>query len=956
MTTMTAEETVIPESQLPMSTTSISNKMDVSARTSPTTSAHSQEEEEHDNHDDDEEEDYVPESLKAFIADADAALENFLVVPTPQKKGKYDDLPQTPHSDVISKYGDDFGVNPAYYVTAMEAKANGAYYGPGTPGRSSVKPKTVVLGNAGAGGGILDLNQELAQETIQEIEEVAVIVEQGEDGIEALVEKTAKMNIGSNHEDTSTTTPTKVINTTNDLVLQSPTTTQTAMTAEVESKQQVSKEEPQMPIAAQEEAAKEITIDIMTMDDEQISKLQKTAEALDLLALDDDLSIGTQLSDDLSMDNSDDDNDGEESFFPNEDSVPSTPVKNSPVKKPSPKVTKHVDPPSPPTPSPKVDRTVRVPFSKPKTRSFANSLSPQKKKLPLKKGRIRPTAARSEKEMKRQKRIELLKAARKLKVPLKSAKARTLTTPRGPKFLTRAKKGDRRHSITGPQADNQSTTCPIETDFKPARKNGRTGSRRLTIPVGPKLRTQAKNGERRYSVVHDSKTDKVKEAQQPHSPSRRTRSLTVPRAPKLQTQALHGDRCYSAVGKRVQEKTREETQSMASKSKKKRQLTVPVAPNLLSVSRRRVKPQVDKENISDNRTHIFKAAPIGPGVLSKTSNSKASGGVLGIPKVPKKTLTTPTPFRLRSNERSALKVANTKKDDDEGSKSSFRARPLPNMTKKPTSINISKKRLTNPKPFNLRSEERKGSHQATLSLSNSPLASPNSRKRRTLTEPKPFNLRMDKRIPFPPSPPKRSAASRVKEPATKRVSTKAIPFRLRTMRTGVAISKQENSVSNLPCPPKLTRKPVHKRELTTPRPFRLRTSERGHLNDTRTAQKAPSPKKLMKPERRQSTVPKPFRLSSNHKSQTQSSINSVAANRSRQSVSSNFPPVPPIMTARSRERELQMERTKRLVCAAEELSLLPASSDLSAHSSLPAKHPNLFKSNGQEETFLVPIE
>ena len=861
--------------------------MDHSAGTSPTTCEDCGEEEEHDD-------DYVPESLKAFIADADAKLQNFLVVPTPQKSGgRYEGcLPETPHSDVIAKYNDDFGVNPAYYVTDKEAKENGVYLG--LPGGTGSIAKTQTFSGTSGTGAIFDLNKVMAQEANQETE---LVLEQ--QAVEALVEKTAKLNIGPDP---------KVGESTDIGALSLHCTTRNAV----------------------RDVEEEVEAAVVDKQEQQGSKLTKPAT--DTLVLDDDLSIGTQLSDDLSID------DG--SFFPNEDSVESI---TTPAEKKLPKkVTKQVIPShTKRTSSPKVDRTLFLSSSKPKTRTYANSISPNKKKRkpPLNIGQVvRPKThvSKSEEEIERQKRIEQLKAARKLRVPLKLAKTRTVTTPHGPSLHTGAKNGNRQYSIACPQTDKQISVSirTIETDVTKRAKTSRT--RRLTIPVGPKLRTQAKNGVRRYSVVHDKKSrSETNELGNSQSPRCLVRSLTVPRAPKLQTQALHGDRHYSAVGKREDEHLMTENRNIGLKRKKKRGLTVPVAPNLLSVSRRRVKAQVDKENVSDNRAHTFKAAPIGPGVLSKASNSKTVGGILGIPKVPKKTLTTPKPFRLRSSERSALKMVNSKKDDDEGSKSSFRARPVPNMANKPrTSIPMSKKRSTTLKPFNLQSEERMKINQATHSLPMiPPQSSQKSSKRRTLTEPKPFNLRMDKRMPLPPSPPKHSTSKERDLDLTK-----SKPFHLRTIERAKD-SRARVSVpgSNLPCPPKLTRKRLRKRELTTPRPFRLRTSKRGIVVETQTADKAPSPEKLIKSERRQATVPKPFQLSSNRRRQNQSSSNSFTTKSLQETVSSSLASVPAIMSARSRERELQMENAKRLVSVAEELSLLPSSSDLSMDSSVSAE-------------------
>jgi len=438
--------------------------------------------------------------------------------------------------------------------------------------------------------------------------------------------------------------------------------------------------------------------------------------------------------------------------------------------------------------------------------------------------------------------------------PVIDWKNKALTVPQAPKLASSEKWGDRRYSTVGIREEK--VKDEIMTDSDPAAGKQNFKRRVSTIPKGPNLKTQELHGDRKYSGV-GFREEKEPEEVQPVV-DWKNKALTVPHAPKLVSSEKRGDRRYSAVG--VREEKIQEVEMSIKLDWINRKVTKANSPILTTANRpKRENKSDDKEN-RDIRS--FKAAPIMRGVLEKSTSR------YGVPKIVKKALTTPKPFHLRSDERCQKAAENDRFESQHAPSFVFHARPLPDFSRN-QSMRQSKKAVTIPMPFNLRTSDKSSSPRrmrismASETIQNQQLLSPTQvckkrsftvpkpssptllspTKKRRVTVPRPFHLSASaSRAPSLPIPPPRTASQRVADRKSllsnsKRTVTKPKPFRLSVVTKsegpktegspeGTTTSFKARPMPVYNAPKKTTRT---KKSITTPKAFKLKTEERASM-------------------------------------------------------------------------------------------------------------------------------
>jgi len=474
----------------------------------------------------------------------------------------------------------------------------------------------------------------------------------------------------------------------------------------------------------------------------------------------------------------------------------------------------------------------------------------------------------------------------KLKKKLSSARkssSAVRTIPREPNLLSskRPRSRDRasaaRKSLGGdPMHEN-----PITTNWGAATHGNKhlttptttTSTHDLTTPIGPKLSTSKRNGEKNYStssIVSCSDTATLesigtKESYTPSLTEVVPFNLSTYRSepkPKPIDNPTFGEYMNSVQEKGFRGIPTED-------SKWKPGVTIPNPPNLSTPKPKDIKSQdqIDEELMEEARKNPFKARPVPIKLIE-------SRGDQGLPKTHPTKITTPKPFRLRTSQRCGDEPPSTPSSEEimaRECKKQFHARPMPDLSYRPPKAPVvQKKTLTTPKPFRLHTESREAHfRQKTPSsedrnaaecarqfqarvmpdLSYRPTTTPRIQQK-SVTTPEPFNFvtKQKKKIESPQKlnnddielskkfsarplpdltyrPPKR-VSSHVKKP------TCPVPFNLHTdLRHAVkspsrVAEKEENSFhfQAKPMPDlryKPPKAPKQDRTLTTPKPFRF---------------------------------------------------------------------------------------------------------------------------------------
>ncbi|GFH49101.1 hypothetical protein CTEN210_05577 [Chaetoceros tenuissimus] len=415
---------------------------------------------------------------------------------------------------------------------------------------------------------------------------------------------------------------------------------------------------------------------------------------------------------------------------------------------------------------------------------------------------------------------------------------RKLTVPKTPNLLTKEKKGQRRYSSIGKsRGDDEVEMISLLGNGIKTRKK-----RTLTVPKAPRLLSKEKMGEKRYSTTGISAQDMSsadKGVDAVSKKSNKKRGITHALSPKLTMSKKYGQKRYSTSGPKIQKEVEEPKKVDWSK----RKITVPKTP-MLSFAKSKKRVVEIETDVEVKKSQSFKARPV-PDFFyyaKKPSN--------------KKKITIPKPFNLFTEARipSPRKERSPKenKDTENGASSFvFRAKPAPDFSKSfvAHSENKSKekRRLTVPKPFHLRTDERANfgptkdhtspsgyrlhgettptsqDEKAIFTFKARPVpdfskANIGTRqvKARKLTEPRPFHLETSQRAHSPRHTKENGEGAQVGKPQDFTFKARPVPD----------FSK----------PSATSKKPISVRKLTEPKPFHFETSQRIHSPKTPTSQ------------------------------------------------------------------------------------------------------------------------
>ena len=417
---------------------------------------------------------------------------------------------------------------------------------------------------------------------------------------------------------------------------------------------------------------------------------------------------------------------------------------------------------------------------------------------------------------------------------------RKLTIPKTPNLLTKEKKGQRRYSSVGKsRGDDEVEMISLLGNGIKTRKK-----RTLTVPKAPRLLSKEKMGEKRYSTTgipaqDMSSADKGVDAVS--KKSNKKRGITHALSPKLTMSKKYGQKRYSTSG----QKSQKEVEVPKKVDWSKRKITVPKTP-MLSFAKSKKRVVEIETDVEVKKSQSFKARPVPdfkPNYAKKPSNKK-------------KKITIPKPFNLFTEARipSPRKERSPKenKDTENGASSFvFRAKPAPDFSKSfvAHSENKSKekRRLTVPKPFHLRTDERANFgptkdhtspsgyrlHSETTPTSQNEKSIFTFKARpvpdfskanigtrqvtaRKLTEPRPFHFETSQRAHSPRHTKENGEGAQVGKPQDFTFKARPVPD----------FSK----------PSATSKKPISVRKLTEPKPFHFETSQRIHSPKTPTSQ------------------------------------------------------------------------------------------------------------------------
>jgi len=477
------------------------------------------------------------------------------------------------------------------------------------------------------------------------------------------------------------------------------------------------------------------------------------------------------------------------------------------------------------------------------------------------------------------------------------------TIPQSPHLRTKAIHGSRRYSNLGKRDDIRdscsasfiSTHPAAATTLQPPT-NQPPPQRALSVPKGPKLRTQAIRGDRRYSSLGRSEP-------KPHPitiPSMSPRTLTIPKGPKLQTQAIRGDRRYSNLGKR--DESMMTTPDTPTRKIRPRGNSIPLPPPK--------GPTLRTQGIYGARTYSSSGKRDTTPTSSTPPASSSGARTLTVPKGPK--------LRTQALHGDRSYSALGKREKRMSPKGTLTAEEIKedNWVDRKLTVPMGPK-LTSPRNrAKLRSEENKEnsvvntSYSSNLSNATPPVpfkAKPigpgvfgskhgshgciGVRKiaKRKVTTPKPFRLSSEPRVREPSSPSTTATTGAKKDEPEKLKTTFTArsmpdlsyrpPSNSRSRSRSAALVGKDGGLVSPVSPPK-------KRRMTTPKPFRFATAEREKVHASKVndaspttkgagaraevkgvGQKAAShftfdrPKSAKHPSPRKVTTPRPFTLS-----------------------------------------------------------------------------------------------
>ena len=218
----------------------------------------------------------------------------------------------------------------------------------------------------------------------------------------------------------------------------------------------------------------------------------------------------------------------------------------------------------------------------------------------------------------------------------------------------------------------------------------------LTTPLEPNLSTRSRNGDKNYS------TSSLKS----FNDSSTLGSLISTDGTRTKYTSQLTDVTFGESIDFVQRRGFRELPAEEIKWDSSRGVTVPDPPKLSDPKPKEIKSSEEiEEEIMKKGT--FKARPVPPSTYK-------SGSHKGIPKIPSANLTTPEPFHLSESlpRRRSIAVTHLKTEEQEllECDNQFEARPLPCSTHRPPKApSITKKIVTTPKPFKLRTETRRPS-------------------------------------------------------------------------------------------------------------------------------------------------------------------------------------------------------------------------------------------------------
>lgn len=403
-----------------------------------------------------------------------------------------------------------------------------------------------------------------------------------------------------------------------------------------------------------------------------------------------------------------------------------------------------------------------------------------------------------------------------------------LTIPKSPDLETKHILGKKKYSSSGPHKENNPEANPIQRAFSDEVTNSKddnasvgTQERQLTLPKAPRLSTSKKYGDKPTPTSHNIASNHLNFRDAPSCDNQTnitTRKLTVPKAPRLSTSQKYGPKSTPTAKSNEETKkpsTNIETSS-AVKSKERprvttpkpfhfhsqsdstqkrpktltmmetvekllrkgfrndstppaidsnpRRLTIPKTPNFVPPPQKtppKSTAELEEEMMQYYKKHPFQARPVGAGVYSSSVRA-GSVGDYGVPKVHKKSLTTPTPFELATERRAEQTLpAQSTEEIIALENKPFKARPMPDFSGRPPVKRRTIKKKTpveepvDIKPFQARPmpnfrripsirnaniQSRKKKMENTQQLVDEAQKHLKSWSRRELTEPKPFKL------------------------------------------------------------------------------------------------------------------------------------------------------------------------------------------------------------------------
>ena len=299
--------------------------------------------------------------------------------------------------------------------------------------------------------------------------------------------------------------------------------------------------------------------------------------------------------------------------------------------------------------------------------------------------------------------------------------SRKRTIPRSPHLRTKQIFGEKHYSSIGVPRVITLEKPPEISSWK---------NRPLTVPIGPKLACEERLGRKsspsktsRFGSMFRRKKDEEKDeyislADSKRAVNKKTGRLlrskvsavkvereqfkpTVPIAPKLQLTSRNGEKKYSGAGSH-NDNQEEEKKTTVKEWGKNWKPTRPVSPRLsLNKDKYKTSTQSSSEHEDNEKVFTIHAQTIPQGVLNSNT------GALKLPKVEKRGITIPKPFKFRTEKRSEIPALNVENEPYVP----FRARPVPDFLHESIAVcNAPQKKaqlkLTIPKPFKLRTEER----------------------------------------------------------------------------------------------------------------------------------------------------------------------------------------------------------------------------------------------------------